>query len=445
MTTKIDFTDAKLSALPLKAERYIVWDASEPGFGLRITPNDIKTFVLVRRPLGSKNTTTVTVARFNGRNLNAARLEVAKIDAMLRAGANPADERRKAGKDTFEAMAEAYIEAELKDKRQGGQVEAYLRREWLGQIATTTRAQVSKLPARWTWTTTWANGAQPCLRNRPAKFITRAEIVTRLDAIKAEPKSAKGRGRKAARGPWAARHALDAIRRVFAWAAAGHRYGVETSPAAGLNNDVIGLKAKALKRRRVLDDDELRAVWKAAGELGAFGIGVKLLMLTAARRDDVFAATYPEVKSLDGNAARIEVPPERYKTGETTGEPFEVMLSPTAVALVKSLPRYKHCPFLFSNDGHRMLSSFSKPKAKLDEISGVTNWVLHDLRRTARGRMRKLKVPPHVCEQVLGHIVGGIEGVYDVADWRDEKIDALLRWEQALLAIVEPERRAKAA
>ena len=205
---------------------------------------------------------------------------------MLKAGENPAEAKRKAAEDSFEAMAEAYIAAELKGKRQGGQVEGYLRREWLGQEPTTVREQVSKVPARWQWKTTWSNGPKPYLRNRPAKFITRAEIVARLDAIKTEPRYAKGgpgkkKGKRAeVRGPWASRHALDAIRRVFAWAAAGHRHGVEVSPAAGLSHDVVGLSAKQMKRRRALDDAELRAVWEAAGKLGPFGIGVKLLMLT---------------------------------------------------------------------------------------------------------------------------------------------------------------------
>ena len=140
----------------------------------------------------------------------------------------------------------------VEGKRQGWQVEGYLRREWLGQEPATVREQVSKVPARWQWQTTWSNGPKPYLRNRPAKFITRAEIVARLDAIKTEPRYAKGGPGKqegqaggAVRGPWAARHALDAIRRVFAWAAAGHRHGVEMSPAAGLSHDVVGLSAEA--------------------------------------------------------------------------------------------------------------------------------------------------------------------------------------------------------
>ena len=447
--TKIVFSDKALKALPRATERYVVWAEGEPGFGIRVSPSGVKTFVLSRRPLGSKNTTTATVARFNGRNLTAARVEATKIGDLFKAGENPAEARRRASKDSFEAMCLAYIET-LRDKRQGGQVEGYVRREWLGQVPTTTRVQVSKVPARWEWQTTWANGPRPYLRNRPAKFVTRAEIVARLDAIKTEPRYTKGgpgkkKGKRAeVRGPWASRHALDAIRRVFAWAAAGHRHGVEVSPAAGLSHDVVGLSAKQMKRRRALDDAELRRVWEAAGKLGPFGVGVRLLMLTAGRRDDVFAARWEDVRDLDGEQPMIVVPPERYKTD--IDEPFEIMLGPKAVELVESLPRYVNCEFVFSNDGRRMLSSFSKGKARLDEISGVTGWVMHDLRRVVRSRLRQLGERPDVCEQVLGHVLPGISGVYDVGSYRREKQAALLKWERALLAIVEPrQQRARAA
>ena len=194
----------------------------------------------------------------------------------------------------------------------------------------------------------------------------------RLDAIKSELKHKKGRGKRGAkkdvRGPWAARHALDAVRRVFAWAEDGHRFGVQVSPAAGLTSETVGLSAKAMKRRRALDDDELRRVWQAAGDMGPFGVGVRVLMLTGARRDDIFAARWDEMKEgFDADEAMLAVPPERFKSDE----PFEVMLGPKAVELLNSLPRFKSCPFIFTNDGHRMLSSFSKPKAKLDEKSKV--------------------------------------------------------------------------
>ena len=160
-TSKIPFSDADLRSLRPTAQRYTVWAADEPGFGIRVSPTGVKTFVLTRRPLGMKNTTTATVLRFNGRNLKAARQEAEKIAAMLKAGENPAEVRRQASADSFEAMAEAYIAAELKAKRQGGQVEGYLRREWLGQVATTTKTKTSVMPARWTWTTTWENGPKP--------------------------------------------------------------------------------------------------------------------------------------------------------------------------------------------------------------------------------------------------------------------------------------------
>ena len=69
--------------------------------------------------------------------------------------------------------------------------------------------------------------------------------------------------------------------------------------------------------------------------------------------------------------------------------------------------------------------------------------MLHDLRRVVRSRLRQLGERPDVCEQVLGHVLPGISGVYDVGSYRREKQAALLKWEKALLAIVEPPDPAK--
>src|SRR5580704_13847163 len=95
-THREHFTEPYLRKLKPQAERYTVWDGAEPGFGIRISPSGVKTFVLTRRPLGMKNSTTATVLRFNGRNLKAARKEAERIDSLLKAGENPAEAKRKA-------------------------------------------------------------------------------------------------------------------------------------------------------------------------------------------------------------------------------------------------------------------------------------------------------------------------------------------------------------
>ena len=50
----------------------------------------------------------------------------------------------------------------------------------------------------------------------------------------------------------------------------------------------------------------------------------------------------------------------------------------------------------------------------------MKHWVLHDLRRTARSIMSAYTTPDH-AERVIGHIVPGVRGVYDLYEYVDEK------------------------
>lgn len=94
--------------------------------------------------------------------------------------------------------------------------------------------------------------------------------------------------------------------------------------------------------------------------------------------------------------------------------------------------------------GERPFSGWSSAKASLDkrlEEAGtpITNWRLHDLRRTAATRMAEMGTLPHVVEAVLNHISGhkaGVAGVYNRATYLPEKRDALNRWAVRLQSLL---------
>ena len=71
------------------------------------------------------------------------------------------------------------------------------------------------------------------------------------------------------------------------------------------------------------------------------------------------------------------------------------------------------------------LSGYSKMKAELDKVSGVTGWVLHDLRRSAASRMQGLGIPNHIVQAVLNHAVPGVGGVYLQDELERQKAEAL--------------------
>jgi len=99
----------------------------------------------------------------------------------------------------------------------------------------------------------------------------------------------------------------------------------------------------------------------------------------------------------------------------------------------------KHSPFVFSVLA-RPFNRFSKAKRQLDQLSGVTDWRLHDLRRTCASGMQKLGVQVPVIEKALNHISGtfrGIVGVYQQHDYADEVRIALQRWADHVEEIVD--------
>src|SRR5207248_2811884 len=100
-------------------------------------------------------------------------------------------------------------------------------------------------------------------------------------------------------------------------------------------------------------------------------------------------------------------------------------LSPTAQGVIDKLPRIGRAGFAFTTSGRTGLGGFSKFKRKLDKRSGVTGWTLHDLRRTARSLMSRAGVASDHAERCLGHVIGGVRGVYDRHEFYEEKKRAL--------------------
>lgn len=57
-----------------------------------------------------------------------------------------------------------------------------------------------------------------------------------------------------------------------------------------------------------------------------------------------------------------------------------------------------------------------------------SDWTFHDIRRTVATELARRKVPQEHIERVLGHEVGGVQGIYNLYSYHDEKRDALVLW-----------------
>jgi integrase len=253
----------------------------------------------------------------------------------------------------------------------------------------------------------------PEWEKRPIYDIRRADVNKLLDGIK------RNHGRTQADA------VLATVRSIMTWyATRDDRYNSPLVPKMGRDQRTSNERA----RSRILDDGEIRAVWRACGEMGTYGALVKELLLSGQRLTKVAAMQWDDISDDGVWTIRAE---EREK-----GTAGKLKLPKLALDIVEQQPRIKGNPHVFAAArGKGPLNGFSKCKAELNGklAKDMPAWVLHDLRRTARSLMARAKVADNVAERTLGHAIRGIEAVYNRHDYFEEKADALTR----LAALVE--------
>ena len=346
-----------------------------PGLYLRVTARGVKTFAVIVRCGALKR---CTIGRYPLIGLAEARRQALAI--MREVAEQRANPPAPAVEPVlFSKLVEDYVELYLKRNT----------RSWKQQEACLTQEVLDA----------W--------RDRPAASIEKREVVAVLDAVVASGK------------PHSAVNLLKAIKAMYNWA-------IDRDLAAVNPCDRVRKPVPTTERDRVLTDDELVRVWRATAELPqpwASMIGV--MILTGQRRSEVSNMAWDEI---EGDTWVI--PRERVKKDR----PHAVPLTAGALVLLDPLRADGERGFVFSTDGGEHSSSnFNRIKRKLDAASGVTGWVLHDIRRTVRSGLAALGVPQDVARAVVNHADGKIDRVYNRHLYAREKREALEKWERKLL------------
>lgn len=396
-TAKI--TKQTVDATHAGAKDKLVWDAKLPGFGLKVTPAGAKVFVYQYR-LGGRGAKVrrYTIGKYGALTPDKARGEAERLAMLVAQGVDPQREKVQRQRQAVQLAFDSYVERFERD---------CLKVSWKAS-----HDEAKAMLDRY---------AVPVLRDKPLPDITRADIREVLAPVRNRPASAS--------------KLFAILRRLFNWAVS--EGDIPTSPLAGMEAPPL-----PKSRDRVLDDAELALVWKAAGVCGyPFGLLVRLLILTGARRDEVSGLPWGELSQ--GNAM-WSLPSERAKNGTAAETPLSTLAVEEIASVAEcrdkrdNRDKWPRRGLLFTTNGKTPVSGYSKAKRQIDaEIvtlndgQALEHWTFHDLRRTLATGMQRLGVRFEVTEAILNHVSGsrsGVAGIYQRHDWGPEKKAALQAW-----------------
>lgn len=380
------FTKATVRTMqcPSGQKEKFYWDEGCRGFGIRALKSGRRSWIYQYRDEHGR-TRRIVLGDVSSVSLDGAREAARQAAASVAHGSNPSvDRRKKRAAGTVLEAIEAYLPyaKERQRPRSYKETERHLRRH-----------------------------AAPLHHDR-AEAVSRRDIAVLLQRISQRS------------GPIAANRVRAALSALWTW-------GLRTGLIEADGNPVaFTLRNPERTRDRVLNDEEIKAVWTATANDTDYSRIARLCLLTGCRREEIAGLRWDEVL-----ADRIVIRPDRMKGNL----PHEIALLPMIAAALPQRADNADGPVF----GKRQtgFSGFSDGKEKLDEKimnSGVqmTPWGLHDLRRTFSTRLHDAGVEPIVIEALLAHKQQGVAAVYNRASFREAKRAALARWHDMVTGIV---------
>jgi integrase len=375
-------SDRGVAAIKPRHARFAVADPELRGLWIRIQPSGLKSYATVARsPNGRQVWTTIGPA--DAMTIAEAREAAREILQRVRAGLPAVEPKAESFAQVVDAWRKRHVEANgLRSARE------------INRLLDT-----HVLPA-------WGD--------REFTSIRRSDITALLDHVEDN------------HGARAADYVLNVARSIMFWHAARRdNYSPPT---------VRGMKRQqTASRARVLTDDEIRTVWRAAeGQAGAFAAIARLCLLTAQRSRKVASMKWEDIE--DGVWSVPKEPREK----DTGGA---LALPSSALAIIEKQARFASSPYVFPARGREgPFCGFGSSKAAFDASlpEDTPGWTVHDLRRTARSLMARGGVLSEHAERVMGHAIGGVEGIYDRHTYAAEKRDALSKLAALLDTILNP-------
>ncbi|WP_269514904.1 tyrosine-type recombinase/integrase [Brevundimonas subvibrioides] len=371
-------TKRTVDAAKPKGRLYRIWDSDVKGFGLRVTPAGVKSYILAYRPGDGGRAAPkqeFTIARHGVLTPDEARDKAAQLLASVKDGKNPQASRDAArGELTIAALCDLYLAEGTATKKASTLATDRLRIErhikpLLGKkrISAVTDADVQR------FVRDVAQG-KTAVERKPTRAQVKSKTAGDRNSKRGESKAPTVETRKrkdaaAQGGQGTATRTTGLLGAIFTFAV--RRKMRPDNPVHGVERFKDG------KSQRFLSPAELGRVGRALADLGEGNAGatvLRLLILTGARKSEIEGLRWDAV-DIEGRCLRLA----DSKTGAKI-----VPLGAPALVVLAAIERRKGSPFVFASDRAEGAHFVGTPKVweKIRAAAALDGVRIHDLRHT---------------------------------------------------------------
>ncbi len=366
------------------------WDGTLKNFGLRVTADGRKTFIVRYRASGRRR--RITVGTYPLMSLADARESAKKILGGVQLGIDPGAKKEEFRKSaTFEELSTDFLENYA----------------WLNKKESSVREDKRMLEKE----------VLPAFGRLKVLEVSKQDVKRLLAAT-------VKRG-----APVHANRLYSLIRKIF-------NFGISeeyltANPCEGMQRP---LKDEP-SRERVLRPGEIRSIWLALDKVSPMWAAYfRLLLLTGQRGGEV---RLMEWKDLDFETSLWEIPAEKTKNGK----PHSVYLSPQARQVISTLRKNEKTDFVFADERKKIpqpIQTHHKVLKVIKAESGVDFWP-HDFRRTCATNLAALGFEWKLIQQILNHsdTRKSATDAYVRHSYGPEKQEALRIWGLRIVEVVK--------
>lgn len=389
-----NFTTKWLDAVRVTdTERVAYWDADfhdRGSFGIRVTRSGVKSWIYLYSPKGGQGKQRrFTIGTYPSISLSDARRKARELSGHSQGGTiDPS------ACPTVLDLIEEYLENYAKRKKRSWKKdERILKKDFAHRYG-----------------------------HLLAKDITATHIHEILDSI-----CNRGSGTMANR-------TLEIIRKVFNYALERPETGINCNPCERISKPTM-----ETRRDRVLNSDEICAVWESFDKEPFLTSNIfKLMFLTAQRVGEVCKIRREDIDFKE----RLWTIPAHYAKNKKS---HRVPLNDKAIATIKEVLEFqlkenKLSPWLFPSPKEGQPIQYIHKAAARVRINSKVDFIPHDLRRTATTGMASLGIPSFIFAKVINHTDRSVTAIYDRYSYDKEKRAALEKWEDRLDIILNADK-----